>query len=110
PPYLWLLVAAALAGVGTGISAPAANNATLELAPEDIGAIVGVRVALRQSGAIVAVAVTTAVATQSASEAAALLRAYLVIGLLLVLIGPLVLAVPDNGRRRPARTTPAARG
>ena len=110
PTYLWLLVAAALAGVGTGISAPAANNATLELAPEDIGAIVGVRVALRQSGAIVAVAVTTAVATQSASEAAALLRAYLVIGLLLVLIGPLVLAVPDNGRRRPARTTPTAKG
>ncbi len=42
-PYVWLTVGAGISGLGTGLSAPAANNASIELAPDDVGAITGLR-------------------------------------------------------------------
>jgi EmrB/QacA subfamily drug resistance transporter len=99
-PYGWLAAAAALTGVGTGLSAPAANNASLELAPDDVGAVTGLRGASRQSGAIVAVAITTAVVARSGHEAVALGHAFFVLAALLLLMVPAVLVVPDQVRSR----------
>jgi EmrB/QacA subfamily drug resistance transporter len=103
-PYGWLSFGAALTGVGIGISAPASNNATLEFSPDDIGAISGLRGATRQSGAIIGVAVTTSVVARSANEGAMLGHSFLVLAVLLALLIPLVLIVPDGPRawgRRP---------
>lgn len=102
----WLAFAAALTGVGIGISAPAANNATIEFSPNDIGAISGLRGATRQSGAIIGVAVTSAVVNRSANEALALGRSFTVLAAVLVLLLPLVLIIPDGARRR--RETPGS--
>ncbi len=98
-PYSWLVVASAVHGLGTGGSGPAANNATLELAPEDVGAISGLRGAARQAGAIVGVAAATSYAARSYHQAAALGRAYVALALLLVATAPLVFGVPDRARR-----------
>ncbi|HXJ25167.1 MAG TPA: MFS transporter, partial [Streptosporangiaceae bacterium] len=65
-PYAWLAIAAAITGCGMGLSVPAANNASLQLAPDQVAAIAGLRGMFRQSGAITAVSVTTAVIARSA--------------------------------------------
>jgi EmrB/QacA subfamily drug resistance transporter len=102
--YLWLAVGATLTGLGTGMSAPAANNASLDLAPDDVGAITGLRGAARQGGAIIGVALTTSVAAHTGHEAETLLRAFVVLALLLAAMIPLVYVIPD-GRRRPGAST-----
>jgi EmrB/QacA subfamily drug resistance transporter len=99
-PYGWLAFAAGLTGIGIGISAPAANNATLEFSPNDIGAISGLRGATRQSGAIIGVAVTSAVVARSANEALTLGACFTVLAVILAAIVPLVLIIPDGARAR----------
>lgn len=105
-PYAWLAVGATLTGLGTGLSAPAANNASIELAPEDVGAITGLRGAARQGGAIVAVALCTSVMARSGHPVDELGRAFVVLAVLLLAMSPLVFVAPD-GRRRP-NVAPAA--
>ncbi len=53
-PYTWLAIATAVTGCGMGLSVPAANNASLQLAPDQVAAIAGLRGMFRQSGAITA--------------------------------------------------------
>jgi MFS family permease len=48
-PYWWLAFFAMFTGLGLGCVAPAANNATLALAPTDVAAISGLRATLRQT-------------------------------------------------------------
>ncbi len=50
-----------LAGVGMGIQAPAANNACIELMPDRVATITGVRGMFRQIGGAVSIAVTSLV-------------------------------------------------
>lgn len=102
-PYAWLALSAAVTGLGIGLSAPASNNASLELAPGDVGSITGLRGAARQGGAIIGVAVTTSIVAQSADQARALGGAFLVLAALLALMMPLVFFVPDGRRRRSRR-------
>ena len=59
-----IAVAAFLAAMG--LSVPAANNASLQLAPDQVAAIAGLRGMFRQAGSITAVSVTTAVIARSA--------------------------------------------
>ncbi len=92
----WLGIGAAVTGIGTGASAPAANNATLQLSPEDIGTVAGIRGAARQAGAIFAVALTTSLMARSDAHVAILARCFPALAVLLVLVTPLVLAVPDR--------------
>jgi len=99
-PYGWLAFAAALTGVGIGISAPAANNATLEFSPGDAGAISGLRGATRQSGAIISVAITSSIVARSSNEGRVLAHSFVVLGVLLTLLIPLVVLVPDGVRTR----------
>jgi EmrB/QacA subfamily drug resistance transporter len=102
-PYAWLAVGATLTGLGTGMSAPASNNASLELAPDDIGAITGLRGAARQGGAIVAIALATSIAAHTGHEVETLTRAFIVLAILLACMVPLVFLVPD-GRHHAAPT------
>jgi MFS family permease len=97
--YLWLSIAAAFTGMGIGLSAPASNNACIELAPDNVGAIMGIRGAARQSGAIIAISVATSMATRSSNEPLTLSKSFLVLGALLLGATPLALLVPD-GRQR----------
>jgi MFS family permease len=108
-PYTWLAVWAALTGIGTGLSAPAANNASLELSPNDVGAITGLRGAARQGGAIIGVALTTSLVARSSHQAITLGHSFFVFAGLLALVIPLVLIVPDGIRvRRRVPGRPAA--
>jgi EmrB/QacA subfamily drug resistance transporter len=108
-PYVWLAIGSTLTGLGTGLSAPAANNASIELAPNDIGAITGLRGAARQGGAIIGISLATSIAVHSGNEAAALTHAFFILAALLVCMAPLVLLVPDGHRRSKATAAPRPR-
>jgi len=97
-PYAWLAIAAALTGLGMGLSVPASNNASLQLAPDQVAAIAGLRGMFRQSGAITAVSVTTAVIARSAPADAGIMQAhvFLVFAAILLLMLPLVRFVPEH--------------
>jgi len=95
-PYAWLGLGAGITGCGMGLSVPAANNASLQLAPDQVAAIAGLRGMFRQSGAITAVSVTTAVIARSARPGLVQAHVFLVFAVLLVLALPLVRLVPEH--------------
>lgn len=61
PPAAWLTGAAAVMGVGMGLSAPASSNGCMHLVPDEVPAVAGLRLLFRQVGAIVAISLVTAV-------------------------------------------------
>jgi EmrB/QacA subfamily drug resistance transporter len=95
-PYAWLAIAGALTGCGMGLSVPAANNASLQLAPDQVAAIAGLRGMFRQSGAIVAISVTTSIIARSSHPGVDQAHVFLVFGALLLLMLPLVRLVPEH--------------
>ncbi|HWC83191.1 MAG TPA: MFS transporter [Pseudonocardiaceae bacterium] len=95
-PYAWLSIAAGITGCGMGLAVPASNNASLQLAPEQVAAIAGLRGMFRQSGAIIAISVTTAVIARSAAPGLAEAHVFLIFGVLLLIALPLVFLVPDH--------------
>jgi EmrB/QacA subfamily drug resistance transporter len=97
--YVWLMVAAGITGVGMGVSVPASNNAGLQLAPDQIASIAGLRGMFRQSGSIIAVSVMTAVATTSADPAMAQAHGFVVLSVLMLAAVPLIFTIPDQRGR-----------
>jgi MFS family permease len=95
-PYAWLAIARALTGCGMGLSVPAANNASLQLAPDQVAAIAGLRGMFRQSGAIVAVSVTTAIIARNSHPGVDQAHVFLVFAALLLLMLPLIKLVPEH--------------
>lgn len=95
-PYAWLAIGAAITGCGMGLSVPAANNASLQLAPDQVAAVTGLRGMFRQSGLITAVSVTTAIMARSSHPGLVQGHVFLVFALLLILVLPLVMLVPDH--------------
>jgi EmrB/QacA subfamily drug resistance transporter len=95
-PYAWLAISAAITGCGMGLSVPAANNASLQMAPDQVAAIAGLRGMFRQSGAIIAVSVTTALVARSSDPGIAQAHVFVIFAVLLLAILPLVWLVPDH--------------
>jgi MFS family permease len=95
-PYLWLAIAAAITGIGMGLSVPASSNASLQLAPEHVAAIAGLRGMFRQSGAILAVSVTTAAIARSSDPGMAQAHVFQIFAILVLATIPLVFLVPDH--------------
>jgi EmrB/QacA subfamily drug resistance transporter len=97
--YAWLAIAAGVTGLGMGIATPAANNATLQLAPDQTAAIAGLRGMFRQSGAITAVSVSAAVLARSSDPGLA--QAHVFMGFAVIILAVLVLLgrVPEHRGR-----------
>ncbi|MEP6979525.1 MAG: MFS transporter [Nakamurella sp.] len=95
-PFLWLTAVAVLTGIGTGLAVPAANNAGLQLAPDSVAVIAGLRGMFRQSGAIVAVSVATAVMARAAAPAEALSTVFLVSAGMMVVAAVAVRFIPEH--------------
>jgi EmrB/QacA subfamily drug resistance transporter len=97
--YLWLSISAGVTGIGMGMSVPASNNAGLQLAPDQIASIAGLRGMFRQSGAIIAVSITTAVLANSTNPGLAQADAFVVLAVLLLASVPLIFTIPDHRGR-----------
>jgi MFS family permease len=113
---LWLSVSAGITGLGMGVAMPAANNATLHLAPTQVAAISGLRGMFRQAGGLITISIATAVAAQSANPGHALGIAFLSLAVAALCILPLAMRIPDEptskaktprSLRRQAATIPA---
>jgi EmrB/QacA subfamily drug resistance transporter len=94
--YVWLSIGAAVTGLGMGLSVPAANNAVMQLAPEHVSGIAGLRGMFRQGGSIMAVSIATAVAARSADPGMELGAAFLVFACIIVCVVPLIFLVPEH--------------
>ena len=95
-PYLWLSLAAGITGLGMGVAMPAANNATLHLAPGQIAAVSGLRGMFRQSGGIAAISIVTAVTAQSADPGHTLALAFAGLAIAALCVVPLAWRVPEE--------------
>jgi EmrB/QacA subfamily drug resistance transporter len=97
--YAWLALATGICGVGMGVSTPSANNATLQLAPDQAASVAGLRGMFRQSGSITAVSITAAVLARSADPGLAQAHVFMVFGMIMLSTLPLILIVPDHRGR-----------
>jgi MFS family permease len=95
-PYAWLALGAGVCGTATGMSMPAANNATLQLAPDATAAIAGLRGMFRQAGAITGVSVSTAIVARSADPGMAQAHVFMAFAVILLAALPLIALVPEH--------------
>ncbi|MCL2393502.1 MAG: MFS transporter [Acidimicrobiaceae bacterium] len=96
-PYLWLAVGAGITGVGNGAANPASRNACLQVAPEEVAAISGLRQMFIYIGIIFTVSTVTAILNRSPHPG--LTQAHIMwvaVALLLLVMLPLVWRVPEH--------------
>lgn len=93
--YVMLLVLAL--GLVFGISNPAMNNAGLDLAPDRIAAITGLRLMAQQLGGMIGIALAVLVASRASSTATGLGLAFAAFAVLMAVSTLLVLRVPEVG-------------
>ena len=104
-PFSWLALSALVCGVGVGIAGPPSNNVAVQLMPDQVAAISGLRAMFRQTGGIIAITLTAVIIGSGPAEGVTLGRVFLAFAVLTVLIMPAILRVPE--RRPPAITGPA---
>src|SRR5690606_37639608 len=95
-PATWLAVTTALTGVGFGLVTPASNNATMQLAPDRVASIVGIRGMFRQTGSIAAVSVTATAIAVSSRPATTQAAIFAIFAALFLLAVPAIARVPDH--------------
>jgi EmrB/QacA subfamily drug resistance transporter len=104
-PFTWLGLAALVCGVGVGIAGPPSNNAAVQLMPDQVAAISGLRAMFRQTGGIIAITLTAVIIGSGPGEGQALGRVFGAFAVLTLLLVPAILRVPE--RRPPAAPGPA---
>ena len=95
-PFLWLAMSTFLIGVGVGTINPSCRNAGLQLAPEQSSTIAALRSMALQLGAIITIAIATAVLTggNGASHLHAMIN--LAVAAVFVLSLPLISCIPEH--------------
>ncbi len=94
--YWWLLLFSMLTGLGLGSIAPAANNATLQLAPTQVAEITGLRGMFRQSGSILSISITTAILARSKNPGIVQSHIFWVLAIILLFAALLSSQVSDT--------------
>ena len=79
-----------------GVAAPATNNATLQLAPDQVAQIAGLRGMFRQSGGILYVSIATRPAGQEHNPGIAQAHFFLVEAVIMMVMIGLVFLVPEH--------------
>jgi MFS family permease len=83
-------------GVGAGIANPGANNACIELMPEKVATIMGLRGMFRTIGGAAGIFIITFILHLSSSPVTGFKITFISFGLALLFAIPLVLMVPDG--------------
>jgi EmrB/QacA subfamily drug resistance transporter len=96
-PYVWLSIGAGLTGLGNGMANPASRNACLQIAPNEVAAITGLRQMFVYMGIIFSVSTVTAILNRSPDPGMAQAHIlWVVAGILLLVMVPLVFRVPEH--------------
>jgi EmrB/QacA subfamily drug resistance transporter len=93
----------AIGGMGMGISNPASNNASLELAPHQAAAMTGIRSMFRLTGGALSIAAIVLALSFFPDQAAGFSTIYVVLAAVVLASAPLVFLIPDGPRRKAAR-------
>lgn len=99
-PFVLLAVTVGLSGVGMGLFMPSANNAALDLMPDRVGVVAGLRQFFRQVGGMVGTAGIVVALSLSPDKAAGMREIYTVLAIGLLLTIPLAFMIPDAARAR----------
>jgi EmrB/QacA subfamily drug resistance transporter len=100
PNVAYLGVVVALMGLGFGLSAPASNNAALDLIPGKVAAVTGIRGMFRQTGGTLGTALVVVIASLFSDEARGLQVVFFGLAWVILLIIPVVFLIPDSARAR----------
>jgi EmrB/QacA subfamily drug resistance transporter len=96
-PLLWLSLCVGIAGLGLGAVNPAGSNACLQLAPDEVAAITGLRAMFINLGIIFSVSITTAILNRSTDPGLAQAHVFWVAGAIIFLVVlPLITRVPEH--------------
>lgn len=90
------------AGVGMGISAPAANNACIELMPDRVATITGVRGMFRQIGGAVSIAVTSIVLQRVGDMARGFFIVFTGLAVIMLVTLPAIFIMPASPKDAPS--------
>lgn len=91
-----LLLIMAICGLGIGVVAPAANNACIELMPQRVATIMGIRGMFRQSGGAIGVALTSLLLHNIGDLALGFSIVFYSVALLMLMIIPVIFAMPRS--------------
>jgi len=100
PNLVLLSMLVMLAGAGLGIANPASNNAALDLMPEKMAAVAGLRGMFRSLGGVVGTAAIIMALSHFEDKAAGMERIYLVLAFVMLLVLVVVFFIPDLARER----------
>lgn len=104
--FWWLIIIATLSGIGMGITNPAVNNAVLDLLPEKVAAVTGIRGMFRVTGGVFGTAVIALVLSHFQDKALGLERISLLFGIILIAMIPLTFLIPDTAHQRRKQNRP----
>ncbi len=96
PTFWWLAALIFVSGMGVGLASPSSNNAAIELMPEKISAIAGLRGMFRQTGGVIGTAGIVLVLSRFPDKVAGFRAVFLGMSALLLLAMPLIRLVPDG--------------
>lgn len=99
PDFWWLAMLVFVSGMGMGMASPPSNNAAIELMPEKIAEISGLRGMFRQAGGVTGTSLIVLVLSRFTNKVAGFQAIFLAMAALLVLATPLIRGIPD-GRRK----------
>ena len=85
-----------ISGIGSGITTPAVNNACIELMPEKVATIVGLRGTFRMVGAALGISLITFILHVSVDPNAGFMITFISFGLLLLSALLLVFLMPTG--------------
>jgi EmrB/QacA subfamily drug resistance transporter len=94
--FTLLAVVLLVNGVAQGITLPAANNACIELRPERVGTITGVRGMFRQIGGSIGISVVTLALHNSGTYQQGFFLVFIGMGVLLLISLPLIFIMPES--------------
>jgi MFS family permease len=85
-------------GIAGGITQPAANNACIELMPDKVGTIMGIRGMFRMSGSAIGINTATLILHSTGSMAQGFQIIFAGFGIITLLMIPIILAMPRSPR------------
>jgi EmrB/QacA subfamily drug resistance transporter len=107
-PFGLLALTTGLSGMAMGLLMPAANNAILDLLPERVGVVSGLRQFFRQVGGMIGTAVIVVALSFSPDKAAGMRSMYTVMAVLLLMVISLAFLIPDSAREKRTAAARAA--
>jgi EmrB/QacA subfamily drug resistance transporter len=106
--FVYLAGVIGILGLGFGLSAPASNNAALDIMPGKVAAVTGIRGMFRQTGGTIGTALVVLVSSLFADEGRGLQVVFFGLAFIILLIIPVVFFIPDSARERRRGTAAAA--